>query len=55
MIGEGERPKISEQVPLEYANMMEKCWKINPEERPTFIEILETLDLSLPVRSKSEQ
>jgi len=36
----GERPKISEDCNIEYANLIRKCWATVPEERPTSSDIL---------------
>ena len=38
------RPKINDSVPSCYRNLIEKCWSEKVEERPTFDEIIETLE-----------
>src|SRR2546427_4453642 len=40
---EGKRPKITEDTPEFYVNLMKKCWDPNPENRPTAEEIHECL------------
>jgi len=41
----GLKPVIPESVPPLLAAMMEKCFERDPDDRPTFKEILKTLDL----------
>jgi len=36
---EGKRPKITEDTPEFYADLMKKCWVPSPENRPTVGEI----------------
>ncbi|CAB5181201.1 unnamed protein product [Rhizophagus irregularis] len=36
---DGERPKITEDTPECYADLMKKCWDSNPSKRPTIGEI----------------
>ena len=38
-ICKGERPKIIENTPLCYANLMEKCWDEDPLKRPSASEV----------------
>ncbi|RHZ79124.1 hypothetical protein Glove_151g86 [Diversispora epigaea] len=33
-IASGYRPKIDENIPLEYANLMKQCWDADPDNRP---------------------
>jgi len=40
----GFHPNIPSYAPGYIQNLMKRCWKMQPEERPTFVEILETLD-----------
>lgn len=47
-IGKGGRPNIPEEVPDVYVDLIKKCWSQEPEERPTFDQILTDL------RSNSE-
>src|SRR5205823_1469527 len=35
----GERPKITDDTPEFYAELMKRCWDHNPENRPTAREI----------------
>lgn len=39
----GLRPMRPDQIPDPYWELIEKCWKHNPDERPTFEEITEEL------------
>ena len=39
----GTRPKITENIPLCYRVLIEKCWSEDPEKRPTFSEVLREL------------
>jgi len=41
--GRIKRPPIDPSIPVEYATLIEKCWSINPLERPTFLEICKIL------------
>ncbi|RGB25143.1 kinase-like domain-containing protein [Rhizophagus diaphanus] len=41
---DGERPKITEDTPECYANLMKSCWDPNPKKRPTIKEIRLTFD-----------
>eukprot|EP01112_Ceratiomyxa_fruticulosa_P008417 TRINITY_DN2181_c0_g1_i2.p1 TRINITY_DN2181_c0_g1~~TRINITY_DN2181_c0_g1_i2.p1 ORF type:complete len:769 (+),score=147.27 TRINITY_DN2181_c0_g1_i2:1067-3373(+) len=43
----GTRPKIStlpKSTPEEFKNLIVKCWDPTPNNRPTFLEVLETLE-----------
>ncbi|GET03663.1 kinase-like domain-containing protein [Rhizophagus clarus] len=35
----GERPKIIENTPQCYIDLMEKCWDSDPENRPTIMDL----------------
>ncbi|KAK8893048.1 hypothetical protein M9Y10_030307 [Tritrichomonas musculus] len=37
------RPKLTESIPKCYKNLIEKCWAEDPDERPTFDEIIDLL------------
>ena len=39
-ICEGLRPQILPSMPDDYAQMMQKCWNVDPSKRPTIREIL---------------
>jgi len=41
---EGLRPQIPEKCPETMCDLMKKCWDDNPDERPTFKDILEDLE-----------
>jgi serine/threonine protein kinase len=41
---DGERPKIPAWVARFYSDLMERCWKPVPAERPTFTEIIARAD-----------
>ena len=38
-MGRGDRPVRPERIPDHYWELINKCWKQNPEDRPTFEEI----------------
>ena len=40
----GERPKFLYEIPECYKSLIEECWKDDPNERPTFDEIVENLE-----------
>ncbi|POG76199.1 kinase-like domain-containing protein [Rhizophagus irregularis DAOM 181602=DAOM 197198] len=40
---DGERPKITEDTPECYANLMKSCWDPNPKKRPSIKEIYSNL------------
>ncbi|RGB37174.1 kinase-like domain-containing protein [Rhizophagus diaphanus] len=39
---DGRRPEITDDTPASYANLMARCWRSNPSERPTIHEIYYT-------------
>ncbi|KAG9286019.1 hypothetical protein G9A89_022695 [Geosiphon pyriformis] len=40
----GQRPKITSPfIPYSYAKLIEKCWDVNPKNRPTAIEVRDKL------------
>src|SRR4051794_38607956 len=39
----GERPQITEDTPEFYAELMKKCWDINPKNRPIAKKIYDCL------------
>ncbi|POG64737.1 kinase-like domain-containing protein, partial [Rhizophagus irregularis DAOM 181602=DAOM 197198] len=41
---DGERPKITEDTPECYANIMKSCWDPDPKKRPSMKEICLTVD-----------
>jgi hypothetical protein len=40
----GERPQIDEHCDPVFKQLMEQCWREDPDKRPTFKVIVETLD-----------
>ena len=42
-VEEGGRPTIPEDMPREYQSLVERCWSRNPDERPPFGELVESL------------
>ena len=40
-IQEGIRPKISDDIPNVYRELIERCWSQEAEKRPQFNEIVE--------------
>ena len=43
IVSQGYRPKIKEDIPICYKELIEKCWSQNPDERPTFEQIIDDL------------
>lgn len=43
MINTGSRPEFTEKTPEPYRKLISKCWSQNPDDRPTFSEILKEL------------
>ena len=41
---EGLRPQILPSMPDDYAQMMQKCWDVDPSKRPTIKELLKFAD-----------
>lgn len=51
VVNKNLRPTIPDDCPTELADLMEQCWKDNPERRPNFyqiVQILEDVEMSLP-------
>ena len=46
-ICEGLRPQILPNIPDDYAQMMQKCWNMNPSKRPTIEELWRFADNKL--------
>lgn len=42
-INRGERPEIPSYIPDPYRNLIDRCWSEEPENRPTFDDIVEEL------------
>lgn len=42
-VADGLRPKIEVPIPKAYRNLIEKCWSQNPNDRPTFNDIVDEL------------
>ena len=42
-IGRNYRPKRPENIPDHYWDLIQKCWQQNPDDRPTFEEIVNIL------------
>ena len=40
---QGYRPKFLKEIPMSYLNLIERCWEKEPENRPTFDQILNQL------------
>src|SRR2546430_15330365 len=51
-ICKGERPKIIENTPQCYANLMEKCWDEDPLKRPPASEIQSIIRKWIDPKSK---
>jgi serine/threonine protein kinase len=41
---DGKRPKITDDTPEDFANLMKKCWNSDPEKRPAATKICEILN-----------
>jgi serine/threonine protein kinase len=41
---DGKRPKITDDTPEDFANLMKKCWSSDPKKRPSAKKIYESLD-----------
>ena len=55
-ISNGGRPTIPSDCPQDYKSLMEQCWAQNPDDRPEYSEIVETLkSLCLKYVSKDLQ
>src|SRR5947208_3394052 len=46
-ICEGLRPQILPSMPVDYTQMMQKCWDADPSKRPTIQELLKFADNKL--------
>lgn len=44
MVCKGERPKIPENCPTQWARLIQFCWLQSPSDRPTFSQILSYLE-----------
>ena len=42
-VANGARLKRVSEIPDQYWDLIQRCWKQNPDERPTFEEIVEIL------------
>ena len=55
---EGARPRIPDEVPGQFAEMIRRCWEVDPAKRPSFEEMLpifQQLDIHGPqLEIKSE-
>jgi len=51
---EGLRPQILPSMPDDYAQMMQKCWDVDPSKRPTIQELLRFADNKLKEIYKNE-
>lgn len=44
VVNKNARPPIPEDCPMALRHLMEHCWNSNPERRPNFYQIVQTLD-----------
>lgn len=44
VVNKNLRPPIPDKCPLTLRNLMEQCWNSSPERRPTFYQIVQTLE-----------
>ncbi|GET01598.1 kinase-like domain-containing protein [Rhizophagus clarus] len=42
---DGERPKITDDTPEDFANLMKKCWNSDPKKRPSAKKVCERFNL----------
>jgi hypothetical protein len=42
-VADGKRPEIPSNVNPGYRDLMSKCWQGNPDQRPSFADIVEDL------------
>jgi len=49
---EGNRPKIPDDMRTEYKDLMVHCWKQDPDERPSFDEVVSLLE---PLEAETEK
>jgi serine/threonine protein kinase len=42
---DGKRPKITEDTPEDFSNLMKKCWNSDPSERPSAKKVCKSLNL----------
>jgi len=47
VVAKGERLTIPSSCPPPFANLMRKCWAAEPKDRPTFKQILDSLEIML--------
>lgn len=40
-----DRPKLKDDIVKSYRDLIEKCWSQNPNDRPTFSEIINKLKI----------
>ncbi|CAB5186428.1 unnamed protein product [Rhizophagus irregularis] len=52
---DGERPKITDDTPEDFANLMKKCWNSNPNKRPSAKQVCERFDLWLNKEKDPDQ
>ena len=45
---EQNRPKKTSECPTEIYDIMQRCWKLNPEDRPPIKTIVSELEVILP-------
>jgi len=43
----GKRPEIPEGCPPLFSDLMQSCWKQNPEERLSFVQVVSILETSV--------
>jgi len=47
VVSEGVRPPLPKHTPKNLARLIQSCWAFDPDERPSFIEVLPILELVL--------
>ncbi|CAG8752570.1 7756_t:CDS:2, partial [Funneliformis mosseae] len=50
----GERETKIKGTPIEYSNLYERCWKYEPDERPSIQDVVSTLKTVISKQSEIE-
>lgn len=47
-VANGDRPEIKKTIPKSYKNLIESCWAQDSNDRPSFNEIVQKLNIQIP-------
>lgn len=50
----GERPPVPDEMPPQYALLMQRCWDAHPDSRPTFEQVVTCIELLLDNLTSSD-